>query len=131
MESHMIVRSRGSHIFSTIGWQMEVRLSSLLAERALPRTKSHDINFCYRLCQPQGHGAAERIRANKQTPWPESTNELYQPSNFCLSAKIVSTFVDRLCHMVSFTDPYSDILRFLDRSRYFFLQVAPQLYLRG
>jgi hypothetical protein len=33
--------------------------------------------------------------------------------------------------MVSVTDPYDRILDFLDRSRYFFFQVAPQLYPRG
>jgi hypothetical protein len=30
--------------------------------------------------------------------------------------------------VVSVTDPYGRILRFLDRSRYFFFQAAPQLY---
>jgi hypothetical protein len=30
--------------------------------------------------------------------------------------------------VVSVTDPYSRILGFLDRSRYLFFQVAPQLY---
>jgi hypothetical protein len=30
--------------------------------------------------------------------------------------------------MVNATDPYGRILDFLDRSSYFFLQVAPQLY---
>jgi hypothetical protein len=29
------------------------------------------------------------------------------------------------------TDPYGRILGFLDRSRYFFFQLAPQLYSRG
>jgi hypothetical protein len=45
----------------------------------------------------------------------------------------VSTNVsaDRGCHMVSVTDPYGRIFDFLDRSRYFFFQAAPQLYLRG
>jgi hypothetical protein len=33
--------------------------------------------------------------------------------------------------VVSVTDPFGRILGFLDRSRYFFLQVAPQLYSRG
>jgi hypothetical protein len=33
--------------------------------------------------------------------------------------------------MVSVTDPYGRILDFLDRSRYFFFQVAAQLYSRG
>jgi hypothetical protein len=33
--------------------------------------------------------------------------------------------------MVSVPDPYGRILGFLVRSRYFFFQVAPQLYARG
>jgi hypothetical protein len=48
-----------------------------------------------------------------------------------LPAKLVPTFDDRGCHVVSVTDPYCHILGFLDRSRYFFFQVAPQLYSRG
>jgi hypothetical protein len=47
-----------------------------------------------------------------------------------LSAKLVPTFADRWCHMVIVTDPYGRILGFLDRSRYFFFQVAPQLFSR-
>jgi hypothetical protein len=35
------------------------------------------------------------------------------------------------CHFVSVKDPYGRVLEFLDRSRYFFFQVAPQLYSRG
>jgi hypothetical protein len=35
------------------------------------------------------------------------------------------------CRAVSAADPYGRILGFLDRSRYFFFQVAPQLYSRG
>jgi hypothetical protein len=55
----------------------------------------------------------------KQTPWSESASELYRPSDRRLSAKLVSTFADRGCHVVSVTDPYGRILDFLDRSRYF------------
>jgi hypothetical protein len=33
--------------------------------------------------------------------------------------------------MWSVTDSYGRILGFLERSRYFFFEVAPQLYLRG
>jgi hypothetical protein len=40
-------------------------------------------------------------------------------------------FADGGCHVVSVTYPYGRILGFLDRSRYFFYQVAPQLYSRG
>jgi hypothetical protein len=53
------------------------------------------------------------------------------PSDRRLSTKLMPTFVDRGCHVVSVTDPYGSILGFLDRSRYFFFQVAPQLYWRG
>jgi hypothetical protein len=34
------------------------------------------------------------------------------------------------CRVVIVADPYARILGFLDRSRYFFFQVAPQLYSR-
>jgi hypothetical protein len=63
-------------------------------------------------------------------PWPESYSELHRPSDRRLSAKLVATFVDIGCHVVSVTDPYGRILDFLDRSRVFF-QVAPQLCSRG
>jgi hypothetical protein len=66
-----------------------------------------------------------------KTPWSESARELYRPSDRRLSAKLVPTFMDRVCHVVSVTDPYGRNLGFLDRSRYFFLQVAPQSYSRG
>jgi hypothetical protein len=56
---------------------------------------------------------------NKQTLWSESTNELYRPSDRRLSAKLMPTFADRGCHVGSMTDPYSRILGFLGRSRYF------------
>jgi hypothetical protein len=40
----------------------------------------------------------------------------------------VPTFADRGRHVVSVTDPYGHILGFIDRSRYFFFQAAPQFY---
>jgi hypothetical protein len=43
----------------------------------------------------------------------------------------MSTFTDRGCHVFSVTDPYCRILGFVDGSRYFFFQVAPQLFSRG
>jgi hypothetical protein len=67
----------------------------------------------------------------KITPWPESARELYLPGDRSLSAKLEPTFADRECHVISVTDPYGRILGFLGRSRYFFFQVAPQLYSRG
>jgi CBS-domain-containing membrane protein len=47
-------------------------------------------------------------------------------SDRLLSAKLVPTFTDRECHVVSVTDPNGRILGFLDRSLYIFFQVAPQ-----
>jgi hypothetical protein len=45
-----------------------------------------------------------------------------------LSEKLVSTSENRMCHVVSAMHPHGRILTSLDRSRYFFSQVAPQLY---
>jgi hypothetical protein len=47
-----------------------------------------------------------------------------------LSVKLVPTFADRGCHVVSVTDPYGRNLGFLDRSRYYIFQADPQLYSR-
>jgi hypothetical protein len=44
----------------------------------------------------------------------------------CRRSKL-QLFADRGCRVVSVTDPYGRNLGFLDRSRCFFLQVAPQL----
>jgi hypothetical protein len=58
-----------------------------------------------------------KMKNKKNTPWPESTSELYRPSDRRLLARLVATFVDRGCHVVSVTDPYGYIFGFLDRSR--------------
>jgi hypothetical protein len=66
-----------------------------------------------------------------KTPWPEAASELYRPSNRRLLGKLVPTLADGGCHVIGMMDPYGCILGFLDRSSYFFFQVAPQLYLQG
>jgi hypothetical protein len=68
------------------------------------------------------------LYANIETPRSESARELHRPRDRCFSAKLVTTLA---CHVVSVADPCGRILGFLDRSRYFFFQVAPQLYSRG
>jgi hypothetical protein len=68
---------------------------------------------------------------NKEIPWLQSASEVYWPSDWCFSAKLVPNFADRGYHVVSVTDPYGRNLGFVDRSRYFSFQVAPQLYSRG
>jgi hypothetical protein len=63
-----------------------------------------------------------------KTSWPESASLLYRS---LLVNEVSSNFADRRCHVVRKTDPYGRILAFLDWSRYFFFQVAPQLYSWG
>jgi hypothetical protein len=58
--------------------------------------------------------ALQSVNKKKQTPWSESASEPYRPSDRRLSAKLLPTFVDRGCHVVSVTDPYSRTLGFLD-----------------
>jgi hypothetical protein len=53
------------------------------------------------------------------------------PSYCCLSAKLVPTFGDRGCCVISTADSYGHILGFLDRSRYLSFQISAQLYSRG
>jgi hypothetical protein len=65
------------------------------------------------------------------TPWLDSASEMYRPSDRLLFAKLVPTFANRECHMISVTDPYDRILDFLDRSHYLFFQVGSQLCSRG
>jgi hypothetical protein len=69
--------------------------------------------------------------STKKSPWPEPASELYRSSDCRLSAKLVPTFADREFHVVSVTDPYGRNLGFIDRSRYFFILIAPQSYPRG
>jgi hypothetical protein len=63
---------------------------------------------------------------NNKTPWPESASERSP-----LVDEVSANFTDRACHVVSATDFYGCILGFLDRNRYVFFQVSPQLYSRG
>jgi hypothetical protein len=70
-------------------------------------------------------------QTNKQTPLLQSASELYQQSDCRLSTKLMPTFADRGCRVVSATDPYGRNLGFLERSRYFIFQVAPELYSRS
>jgi hypothetical protein len=61
----------------------------------------------------------------------QSASGPYQSSDRHLSAKLVTTFADRGCQVVSAANPRGRNFDFLDRSRYYFFQVAPQLPSRG
>jgi hypothetical protein len=51
-------------------------------------------------------------KQTKQTPWPQSAIELYRPSKRRLSTKLLLTFADRGCRVVSATDRHRSILGF-------------------
>jgi hypothetical protein len=70
-------------------------------------------------------------KKRKQSAWPDSASELYRSRDRLLSAKLVPTFADGGCRVAIVTGNYCCILGFLDLNRYFFFQVAPQLYSRG
>jgi hypothetical protein len=48
-----------------------------------------------------------------------------------LVGEVNANFIDSGCHAVSMMDPYGHILGFLDQNRYFFFQVAPEVYSQG
>jgi hypothetical protein len=77
----------------------------------------------------QAHMIYASARSGKQGAIPREVNQYesnptylnYRPSDRRLSTKLLTTFVDRGCRVVSATDPHGRILRFLDWSRYSFL----------
>jgi hypothetical protein len=82
---------------------------------------------------PAQGGMSEHGKESERTgtPCPESASELCRPSDRRLSAKLLPTFSDRGCLVVSVTDPYGRPLGFRDRSRYCFFRVDPHLFSRG
>jgi hypothetical protein len=71
----------------------------------------------------QAYGLLGRSRGNecKQTLWPQSTSQLYRQSDRRLSTKLLPTFADWGCRVVSATDPYDCILEFFGQEPLIFL----------
>jgi hypothetical protein len=67
----------------------------------------------------------------KRAPWPECEQTIPTVRDRHLSAKLVPTLADRMCHVFSATDTHGCVLSFLDGNSYYFLHAAPQLYSRG
>jgi hypothetical protein len=66
---------------------------------------SHHKTLCLRpSLKLSSHIQRQTNKQTKQTPWPESARELYRPTGHRLLAKLVQTFADRVCHVVSVTD---------------------------
>jgi hypothetical protein len=63
----------------------------------------------------QGHATSLSQSSIKKKLWPHSASELYRSRDRRLSVKLVPTFVDRGCHVISARDPYGRIIGFQDR----------------
>jgi hypothetical protein len=102
---------------SSYAWEKEKSHKSVLR----PRVESDDCTkqSCHVAVVPPGKQPLHLsiTTYKQQTPWSESASELYRPSDHSLSAKLVPTFADRGCHVVSVTDAYGRILAFLNRNR--------------
>jgi hypothetical protein len=62
---------------------------------------------CCAMIHSNSQNSSWNIRRTKNwTPWPQSASELYRPSERRLSAKLVPTFVDRGCCVVSATNSH-------------------------
>jgi hypothetical protein len=99
---------------------------------------SLSVNISFHIFKRECNGSLPRSQETSTRHYLERddfiyicTQKLYRPNDRRLSAKLVPTFADRGRHVVSATNPHGSILGFLDRSRYSFFHVAPQLYLRG
>jgi hypothetical protein len=65
-----------------------------------------------------------RENGKEKALWPKSASELYRPTERPPLVGEVSDNFRGWCHVVRVMNPYVRILGFLDRSRYFFFQVA-------
>jgi hypothetical protein len=109
------------------GWnkgQNSAVRTTFMSVETVPGTHSTEINFdsAYNYSDVMWH-----LHENAHWKHPEEWGD----RNCLLLAELVPTFEDRGCHVVSVKDHYDPILSFLDRSHYFFFQVAPKLYSRG
>jgi hypothetical protein len=109
-------------------WSLHLNISNLFFLYLLNTIKT-SIRFNHKW---PSSGEQQMLREILElTPWHESVSELYRPSDRRLSAKLVQTFADSGCHVVSAMNPYSCNLDFLDWSSYCFFRAAPQLYSWG
>jgi hypothetical protein len=97
-----------------------------LRNRGRPVRRTDNITaICEAHCLTTLQASTACYRVNNSVAF---VRERIIPSDRRLSARLVPNFADTGCHVVSVTDPYGCIRGFLDRSRYFFFKVAPQLY---
>jgi hypothetical protein len=107
------------------GWYNRPVVASLIVDCVLLSTKRKRNNKETRIRSILCRLLVKKTKLNSVA---SVRSELYRPNDHRLSAKLLPTLAVRRCHVVSVTDLYGRILGFLHRSRYFFFQVAPQLY---
>jgi hypothetical protein len=76
--------------------------------------------------QPRNLGL---ISNPKKTLWPESVSELFRLRPPIIGEVSANFLPIEVCRVVSVADPYGHILRFLDRSLYFFLPISSSIVL--
>jgi hypothetical protein len=94
-------------------------------------SRTRDLPACSIVPQQTALPRAQKCTLAKLNSVALVRERIKRQSELRLSTKLMPTFADRGFHVVSQTNPHGHILDFLDRSRYFFFQVAPQLYPRG
>jgi hypothetical protein len=65
-------------------------------------------SYIHYICYP-----CLNLTSSALTRWLQLASELYRPSDSPLSGKLVPTFADGECRVVSVTDPYGRILGYL------------------
>jgi hypothetical protein len=118
---------------STLSRMAESRSGFLWTQQCVSIITQHNIHRNYQLCDCQHLRKCFTATAKqkKLTPWSESASKLYRPSYRLLSAKLMPNLWIDGAAWSAWRIPYGRILGFLDRSRYFSFQAAPQLYSRG
>jgi hypothetical protein len=119
-------------ILDLIGTRTPTPQSSSPYAAPIPTAIPQPLNsgVCYGNTKAEYHERTKnKTKKKTQTPWSESASELYRLSDRRLSASLVPIFagVAQSARRI----PYGRNLGFLDRSRYFFFQVATLTRLSG
>jgi hypothetical protein len=126
MSKHYDLWIIAKHASKVSAWESRAALAYICCIGAMQRSLRAD--ECSPLYRQHRHhhkngcsllGQAEILNNKKQTPFPESANELYRPSDRRLSANLVPTFADRGCPVISVTDSHCRILAFYTRTATF------------
>jgi hypothetical protein len=84
--------------------QTAKKISGKLTLFNRPGLLTRDTAACSVQLPPRMQQKQDALYTGKKTLWPESASELFRPNDRRFSAKLVTTFAVRGCHVVSVTD---------------------------